>query len=549
MKKPELTDLTLREKVAQLMIVRLSDILMEPETNYTSIRDMDEAQRLMEEGQYGGIWLNGNVDINGVNDFYNKNFHYTSQTSRELYDWANKLTKYPLLGANDIAGTDGYSDLSAPTMGLAVGAADNEALTEELGYCIGMEHKKAGVNWLWDPVADLLGYHSSGVVRGFSNKADLAGKHCSAFIRGIQSGGVAACAKHFPGRDHTEYRDSHVVTTTMQCSYAQWKESQGAVFQKLIDDGVYSIMAGCGSFPAVDDRKVNNHYLPGGLSDRVLTKLLKEEMGFEGVVITDDVQMAAFTSCFTGKDLFTQMLNAGNDMLLGVGLDAIDAVMESIEEGRIPEARINDACRRVLDMKEKLGLFDDNYVNDAVEFDTQRTKDVSMQVMREGLTLVCDHRNYLPVKHPIKNVTIVAYAHIDDILERLQPMAEAFRKRGANVKVRGIIEGAADMHEVAQNSDLIVYVGYIYFFAPKGPPAFYGETFWSLRFAFTEGAEKSIGISLGHPCVHYDFMDDLSPFVDAYMLSPEAQEAFVEGVYGEITFKGKSPAVKKGIYM
>ena len=143
MKKPQLKDLTLREKVAQLMIVRFSDILMEPETNYTSIRDIDEAKRLMEEGQFGGIWLNGNVDINGVNDFYNKNFHYTSQTSRELYDWANSTAKYPLLAANDIAGTAGYSDLSAPTMGLAVGAADNVELTRELGYCIGIDPRQS----------------------------------------------------------------------------------------------------------------------------------------------------------------------------------------------------------------------------------------------------------------------------------------------------------------------------------------------------------------------------------------------------------------------
>lgn len=544
MKKPQLKDLTLREKVAQLMIVRFSDILMEPETNYTSIRDIDEAKRLMEEGQFGGIWLNGNVDINGVNDFYNKNFHYTSQTSRELYDWANRTAKYPLLAANDIAGTAGYSDLSAPTMGLAVGAADNVELTRELGYCIGMEHKKAGVNWLWDPVADLISYRSPGVVRGFSNKPEMLGKHCSAFIGGIQSGGVAACAKHFPGKDRNEYRDSHVVTTLMGLSVEEWEQTQGAVFQKLIDDGVYSIMSACTSFPAVDDRKINNHYLPGAFSDRLITDLLKKKMGFKGVVITDDVQMAAFVCFFTGKRLFAQLLNAGNDMLLGVGLDAIDATLEAIAEGLISEDRINDACQRVLDMKEKLGLFDDNYVNDAVDFDTQRTKNASLEVMRQGLTLVCDHENYLPVKHPIKNVTIVAYAHIDDILEKLEPMAEAFRKRGANVKVRGIIEGAGDMHEVAQTSDLIIYVGYLYFHAPMGAPTFHGMTFWSLRFAFTEGAEKSIGISLGHPCIHYEFMDDLSPFVDAYMLSPEAQEAFVEGVYGEITFKGVSPAEK-----
>lgn len=544
MKKPALKDLTLREKVAQMMIVRFSDILMEPETNYTSIRSMEEAQRLMEEGQFGGVWLNGNIDINGVNDFYNKNFHYTSKSNRELFDWAQKTTKYPLLSANDMCGGHGYSDLSAPTMGLAIGAADNEELTYELGYCIGMEHKKAGLNWIWDPVVDLISYRSPGVVRGFSNKVDLAAKHGSAFIRGMQSAGIAACAKHFPGKDRNEYRDSHVVTTLMGCSYEEWKETQGAVFQKVIDDGAYSVMSACTSFPAVDDRKINDHYLPGAFSDRLITKLLKEEMGFDGVVITDDVQMAAFVCFFTGKRLFAQLINAGNDMLLGVGLDAIDAVVEAVNEGMIPESRIDDACRRVLDMKEKLGLFKDDYVNDAVDFDTQRTKNASLQIMREGLTLVCDRKNFLPLKKPVKNVTIVAYAHVDNILERLEPMAEAFRKRGANVKLRGIIEGAADMHEVAETSDLIVYVGYLFFHAPMGAPSFHGMTFWSLRFAFTEGAEKSIGFAPGHPCVHYEFMDDLSPFVDGYMLSAESCEAFVEGVYGEITFKGKSPAEK-----
>ncbi|MBE6934739.1 MAG: glycoside hydrolase family 3 protein [Ruminococcaceae bacterium] len=541
MKKPTLNELTLREKIAQMMIVRLSDIIMEPETNYTSIRNEEEGLRIMRESQFGGIWLNGNIDINGVNDFYNKNFHYDAAESRALFDKMQKQTKYPLLSANDIAGTDGYSDLSAPTMGLAVGAADNVELTEELGYCIAMEHKKAGLNWLWDPVADIHSLRSPGVVRIFSNEYKKSAKHCSAFIKGIQKGGVAACAKHFPGKDKNEYRDSHVVTTIMGVSYEEWKETQGAVFQKLIDDGVYTIMSACTSFPAVDDRQINGHYLPGAFSDRLITDVLKKEMGFDGVVMTDDVQMAAFVCFFTGKRLFAQLINAGNDMLLGVGLDAIDAVLEAVNEGLIPLSRIDDACRRVLDLKEKLGLFKDDYTNDAVDFDTNRTKKASLEVMRQGLTLVCDHQKALPIRREVKKVTIVAYAHIDDILQRLEPMAEEFRRRGAEVRVRSYIEGQGDMHTVAQWSDLIVYVGYLFFHAPMGAPTFHGKVFWSLRFAFTEGAEKSVGIAMGYPNTHYEFMDDLSPFVDAYMLSPEAQVAFVEGLFGEIEFQGKRP--------
>lgn len=94
---------------------------------------------------------------------------------------------------------------------------------------------------------------------------------------------------------------------------------------------------------------------------------------------------------------------------------------------------------------------------------------------------------------------------------------------------------------MADNYDLIVYAGYIAHHAPKGAPSFYGDEFWSLRYAFVYGKEKSVGVSLGYPHIHYLFMDDADVFVNLYSPVPEGQRVFVQGLFGELKFTGKSP--------
>ncbi len=135
----------------------------------------------------------------------------------------------------------------------------------------------------------------------------------------------------------------------------------GEVFQEMIDGGVWSIMPGHQGFPAVDDRKVQNYYMPATLSDKILTGLLKEKMGFKGVVVTDAIEMAALKTAYPDKeDLFVALLNAGNDILLNVKrLDYIDIIEKAVADGRVSMERIDDAVRRVYEMKVKMGLWDD----------------------------------------------------------------------------------------------------------------------------------------------------------------------------------------------
>ena len=543
MKKTDINQMTLREKIAQTCLVRQSDLLMRADKAYDELRDPAEAKEIMTKNQFGGIWVHGNTDVNSMSKKYNDYFAFDS---RKYLNWFKDViseVEIPVLGANDPGGKSSIDDLSRYATGLIIGAADSEELAYELGQCVGLEHKAYGCNWLWCPNVDLMGRFTGDIVRPFSNIQEQQIRMCRAYFQGIQDAGVAACAKHFPGPDPNETRDGHVVTTYNKQSKEDWKQGMGAVFQAMIDAGVDTIMDAGSAFPAVDDTKIGKRYAACGLSQKVLQDLLRGEMGFDGVIITDDVNMGGFTSYYEKDEIYGRFLAAGNDVLLGVGIDAVDRIEDCVRRGIVTEERITDACRRVLALKEKLGMFEDGFEYGGVDLDAvkARTAAVIKKIAEKGLTLVRDEINLLPLKEKPKHVTIFVYTHAEGIMTRLQAMKQAFEARGAEVVLKRRPESYTEIEEAAERSDLIIYAGYIGHFAPKGGPSFYGEEFWCLRYTFTAGREKSMGVSLGYPFIHYFFMDDADTFVNLYTPDERVQEAFVAAVYGEIPFSGIAP--------
>ena len=535
--------MTLREKIAQTCLVRQSDLLMYPDDNYATVRPEGDAVSFMEKYQFGGIWTHGNVDVNQMGTDAYKSFKFTAKSHVEWLKRLEAVSKIPFMCANDPGAT--VSDLNSITSGLMVGAADDEELCFELGKQLALENKAFGSNWIWAPMVDVVNRFAAGIVRPFSNEHDALIRYAAAYIKGMQSENVAATIKHFPGADPKETRDGHIVSTHLRTSYDDWKKNQGRVFKELIDAGVYAVMATTRAFPAIDDTKVMGTYLPATLSYKIVTELLKEEMGFEGVVITDDVTMGGYTTFFSHEDLYAEFLKAGNDVLLGVSVDAVDLIEKAVLDGRLSEERVNDACRRVLDFKEKLGLFEDDYkrTSENLEAIKHETKKVIRKITDKGITLIRNNNeSLLPLsKEKVKNVTIICYTHVEGIMNRLTVMKEAFEKRGAAVNLRRRLESWRELEEISKSNDLIIYVGYLSFHAPKGAPSFYGDEQWAFRYAFTAGKEKSIGISLGYPYIHYNFMDECPVFVNGYNPTPDTQEAFVSAIYGEIPFLGKSP--------
>ena len=172
----------------------------------------------------------------------------------------------------------------------------------------------------------------------------------------------------------------------------------------MINEGVDSVMVGHIAFPAVDDTKRNGKYIPATMSKKIVTGLLREKMGFKGVIITDGITMASLTSFCDYEDMLIGLINAGNDILLGVNPYDYEIIEKAVLDGRIPMSRIDESAERVLALKEKIGLFDDNRQEYKMSEESKKTVEIDRKIAEKSITLLYDNLNILPLKKEnIKN--------------------------------------------------------------------------------------------------------------------------------------------------
>ncbi|MGV9303223.1 glycoside hydrolase family 3 protein [Nonomuraea sp. NPDC003727] len=228
----------------------------------------------------------------------------------------------------------------------ALGVVDDVALTEELARDLGRDLAAAGITIDFAPSADVNSNPGNPVIglRAFGADPELVARHTRAFVRGLQATGVAACAKHFPGHGDTAV-DSHYGVPVV----AGEIEEHLSPFRAAIDEGVRAIMTGHLLVPRYDDQR------PATLSPHVLTALLREELGFDGVVITDGIEMAAVSGAYGVGGASAMAIAAGADAICVGGersdeataVEVRDAIAHAVLEGRLPEERLAEAARRV----------------------------------------------------------------------------------------------------------------------------------------------------------------------------------------------------------
>ena len=538
MKKPLLSELTLREKIGQLGNYRHWDIVDKIKNNHKDLPLI------------GSIWALGALDMKVINMADESTGEKIPAKSQwDFLHEFNKKTKIPMILAMDCTKgiKSAFYDLSLQVYSPTIGATDSEDLSYRLGACKAAELKCAGAQWLWGPEEDLANRNSAiSLGRKFSDNPDAVIRLAKAQNKGIQDMRVAATAKHFPGDDELEYRDPHVSAAMLRLSVDEWKKRQGRVFQEIIDDGVYSVMVGHQSFPAYDNTKLNGQYLPSTTSYKVVTELLKGEMGFDGVVITDAIGMHSLLDMYNDDpiEISIACIKAGCDVILGASGEFIDGIERAVLSGEIPESRIDDACRRVLDMKEKLGVFDAPLEEQDQEKATAESAKLRQEVANHALSLVCDNYKMLPInKEKCKNITIVYSGFGQGVFESLGYMEDEFIKHG--VEKVNILKGWASKDEAikyATDSDLIIYVSHIACHQPSGVAGYQGAEF-STFYNTTVGKQKGkrIGVSLGSPYAYFDYYYDFGCFVNAFNNSEETQRAFVKAVFGEIPFEGIQP--------
>ena len=424
---------------------------------------------------------------------------------------------------------------------MGLGATGSEEIAYNYGKATALEARSVGANWTFSPVCDLNINRRNPLVntRSISDDPELAIRLLTQVVRGMQENGLAACAKHFPG-DGIDWRDQHAVTTNNTLSWEDWKQKSGKVFQALIDAGVYSIMPGHITLPAYQkERHSNGMYLPATLSRELITDLLKGEMGFAGVVVTDALDMGGFNGWY--KDLETseiESFKAGCDMMLWPSENYVDNLIRAVESGYISMERLDDAVSRILKMKEKLGLFQGNsHPRPMTKEDKAFVKQTQSQTANNSITLVRDNAKHFPINpETVKKIAVCAITHHEPSREYGRVLADELCKRGFDATLYPFPSFAN-----IDDSDLIIYAMFSRPFRPRGFLDFMGAEMGKIHWSMMYGQEKSVYVSFGSPYLGEQYFERVDTYVNAYSMTACSVEAFVRAAAGEIPFTRFSP--------
>ena len=397
--KKTISDMTTEEKIRQLFI------LLDARPN----KDEEIIRKTVEASGQGGLrWQGG--DSAAV---YAQNISY------------QKHSKYPLLiAANcDDGGIGAFPDgtFVATAVQAAAGGSDDAAY--HMGLVAGREAGSVGCNWMFNPVVDIYMNWRNTIVntRCFGDNADTVLKNTRAFIRGIKDGmpNMAVCAKHFPG-DGVEELDHHLVMGVNHLEADEWMNSFGKVYRGLIEDGVESVMIGHFAFPSMS-RKLkpglkDSEILPATLSPEIITGLLRDELGFQGVVLTDATHMIGLSAVESRERALPLAVAAGCDMILFANDFDEDAgfIRQGLQNGILSEQRLDDAVTRIFGLKAKVranepdvSMPPESLKSKWIGCDEHRT--YADEAADECVTLVKDSAGYLPVNPSEKKRALLVY--------------------------------------------------------------------------------------------------------------------------------------------
>lgn len=381
-----MASMSLREKVGQMVM-----------TGIEGFEPGIDARTLIGEHKVGGVIL------------FSRNIQSATQTAgliNRLQAMAVDQGGVPLLVAVDQEGGTvmRVPDATLVPGNMALGAARDAGLAYRVGLRIGEELRAMGFNVNFAPVLDVNNNPQNPVigVRSFGEEPELVTELGLAMIRGLQDAGVLATAKHFPGHGDTAV-DSHIDLPAVPHDRARLDQVELAPFRAAIENGVAGIMSAHVTFPAIDPTPG----LPATLSKPVLTGLLREELGFEGLIFTDAMEMGAITSRYgIGRAAVMAVLAGADVVLVGwpsdwrMALEVVTALQEAAESGVIPEERIDASVARILAAKKRLGLFDAHQVapaSVAARVGGEKGDALALEAARKSVTLVKDEKGLVPL--------------------------------------------------------------------------------------------------------------------------------------------------------
>ena len=426
---------------------------------------------------------------------------------------------------------------------MTVAAANDGEMMEKFAHVCAREGASVGVNVSFSPVCDLdLNFQNPITnVRTCGSEPAVVAEMCSRYVKALQDDGVAACAKHFPG-DGVDYRDQHLHPTYNTLSSQEWMDTYGAVYSRLIDEGLLCVMAAHIVQPALSMEL--NPYLtladcmPGSLSPELLKGVLRERLGFNGLIATDATIMAGFTQSMTRRKAIPAAVMAGCDMLVFTTdfYEDRQYLLDALESGELTEERLNNAVRRILALKAWTAAHHRKWEMPPEAYQWRQ------ECADKCVTLVKNTQDILPVTpERFPRVRLITLGN-DNMPEGSMTELVESMLHGAGFETERFDIEREELHGTAALSDRRLTLYLCNLEHASNQTAL--RIFWAKKHALDAPRhvweEPSVFVSFSNP-YHLQDVPRVKTYINAYSCHEATVKAVVEKLLGQSEFTGVSP--------
>ncbi len=537
-----LRSLTLHDEVAQLIIMSCYG---DP-INVRS-KQYQQYQKLIYHERVGGMIVVGHVQYGSVHNA-------DPYSMAALINRFQKIARIPLFIAADFE-RGASMRVNATTQwpyNMAFSAARDTDASREEGAATAREARALGVNWIFAPVADVNNNPANPIIniRSYGENPEEVASHVAAYIEGAHSNPkepVLVTVKHFPGHGDTA-QDSHLSLAKLDAPKERIESVELAPFRAAIGKGVDAVMTAHVAVPALDPQGV-----PATVSPAILTGVLRQQLKFNGIIVTDAMEMQGLMDMFDTREASVRALEAGADVLLMPKRadEAIAGVMAAVKSGRITKKRLDESVLKVLTAKARLGLNrmkPSNPETIASVIGSPEDDEVAQQVAERAVTLVKDSKDMLPVRNA-ETVSLLVLAESRSG-QQGRRLIEEVKKRAPNMKITLLDSGMSkeDIDRVAQSttgSSAVIVAAYATVNAGRGDVALGGQ-YPALMTELLSGTVPVTLAALGNPYLLRTF-PDVKAYLTTYSTTPSSEAALAKALFGEIRITGRLPVSIPGL--
>jgi beta-N-acetylhexosaminidase len=553
----QLSQMSVEEKVGQTVYIGLNAKFANEDSDY-----FKELRRQVVDNHIGGII------------FFGAPIYETTV----MINRAQEMAKIPLLMSLDAETGIGmrFEDATNFPWAMAVAATGNADYARRMGVITGREARAIGVQHVFAPVLDVNNNADNPVinVRSFGEDPQAVAKFGTAFIEGIQSQNVIATAKHFPGHGDTNI-DSHRGLPIIDHSRESLEKTELVPFRQAIKDGVASIMIAHIALPQIDPEEIKplkdyrggdseagaeivsqKATVPATLSEKVQTELLRKQMGFDGLIVTDAMSMSGLTLYFTQEEAGVRAFLAGADILeKPADTDAmIRGLIAAVKSGRITQQRLDDSVRRILAWKYEVGLVK-NKITSLDQIDKTvsgtDTDDLAQEIAAKAITLVRNDAGLLPLNRTSK-VAVLAISNGFDPETTFGPLTRELRANGikfdaALIQENTTSEQVAKAQAMVNNADVVIAALFGRVRTGQKNSGGLPESGAKILRGLIANDKRIVGISFGNPYI-LDAFPQMKTYVVAYGDMPYLQRSTVKGIFGLQDVTGRLPISLPGLY-